>query len=293
MNVRPPTPADAEGVAALIAAYDEAHGAPPEYAPDELRDEWRELELARDAWLYELDGRLAGFACVYGRPGKWTTDGYVHPELRGRGIGADILRRAEARARELGAGELRNGTLHADAAARALLEASGYGFRRAFLRMGIELDRELPEPRVPDGVVLEPPRAGDERAMYDVVEEAFADHWGHAPYTFEEWSRRRLDGADLSLWRVARAGAGLAGVSINEPRFGGGWIATLGVRRAWRRRGLGEALLLDSLAALRGRGHPSAQLGVDSENPTGAVRLYERVGMRAVWRADVYGKHLR
>jgi mycothiol synthase len=293
VNVRAPTPADAEAVAALVAAYDAAHGAPPDVSADDLREEWAELDLDRDAWLFELDGRLAGYACVFGRPGTWSTDGYVHPELRGRGVGTEILRRAEARARELGAGELRNATLHGDAAGRALFEAGGYAFRRAFLRMEIELDREPPEPRLPDGLVLEPARPGDEQAVHDVVEEAFADHWGHSAETFEDWSRRRLEGADLSLWRVVRDGDRLAAVSVNQwKRFGAGWVASLGTRRGYRRRGLGEALLLASFREFRRRGEAVVRLGVDSESPTGAVRLYERVGMHVVWRADVYGKEL-
>lgn len=293
MIVRPPTAGDVDAVAALLAAYDAANGAPPDTSADDLREEWAELDLERDAWLFELDGRLAGYACVFGRPGKWSTDGYVHPELRGRGVGTEILRRAEARARELGAEELRNATLHADEAGKALFEANGYAFRRAFLRMEIGLEDEPLEPRLPDGLVLEAPRPGDERAIHDVVEDSFADHWEHAPYSFEDWSRRRLDGADLSLWRVVRDGDELAAVALNEwKRFGAGWVATLGTRRAYRRRGLGEALLLASFREFRRRGETVVRLGVDSESPTGAVRLYERVGMQVVWRADVYGKEL-
>lgn len=293
MIVRPPTPGDADAVAALLAAYDAANGAPPDTSPDDLREEWAELDLDRDAWLFEIDGRLAGYACVFGRSGRWSTDGYVHPELRGRGVGSEILRRAEARARELGAEDLRNATLHADEAGRSLFEANGYEYARSFLRMQIRLDGEQPDPELPDGLVLEAPRGGDVRAMYEATEEAFADHWGHTRESFEDWSRRRLDGADLSLWRVVRDGDEVAAVSINDwKRFGGGWVASLGVRPGWRRRGLGEALLLAAFREFRRRGETLVQLGVDSENPTGAVGLYERVGMQVVWRADVYRKQL-
>ena len=72
-----------------------------------------------------------------------------------------------------------------------------------------------------------------------------------------------------------------------------GWIGTLGVRPGWRRRGLGLALLQEGFRRFAERGETVAALGVDSENPTGATRLYERAGMRVLWRADVWRKELR
>ena len=293
MSVRRPTPADAEAVAELCAAYDASFGAPPDVTADDLRQEWREVDLEQDAWLFELDGRVAAFGCLYGPPERLSADGYVHPDFRDRGLGTEILRLAEERARGRGVGELGSATLHADTAGRALFEANGYAFRRAFLRMGIELEDDVPEPRVPDGLVLEPFRPEDERAVHAALQEAFAEHWGNVPETFEHWRARRVEGQDTSLWLVVRDGVEIAAAAVNQPqRFGGGWVAALGTREAWRRRGLAEALLLASFRAFRERGETLVQLGVDSENPTGAVQLYERAGMRQVWRADVYRKHL-
>ena len=71
-----------------------------------------------------------------------------------------------------------------------------------------------------------------------------------------------------------------------------GWIRALGVRPRWRRRGLGTALLLHAFGALYARGQRRIGLGVDAENTTGAVRLYERAGMRAAWQADIYERKL-
>ena len=159
--------------------------------------------------------------------------------------------------------------------------------------MGIELEDDVPEPRVPDGLALGAFRPEDERAVHAALQEAFAEHWGNVTETFEHWRARRVEGRDTSLWLVVRAGDEIAAASVNQwKRFGGGWIAALGVRKAWRRRGLAQALLLASFQAFRGRGETLVRLGVDSENPTGAVQLYERAGMRQVWRADVYRKKL-
>jgi mycothiol synthase len=293
VNVRPPTLADADAVGALVAAYDRAHGCEPDMSADDLREEWAHLDLERDAWLLEADGRLAGYGCIYGRgTERLTTDGYTHPELRGRGVGGAILQLAEARARERGAARLHNASLHADTAARALFEANGYAYIRSFFRMGIALDTEPSEPAALLGVTLRPLSEADDEAVHATVEEAFQDHWEHVPRDFEAW-RRRQASSDRSLWRGAWAGDELVGVSVNDlERYGGGWIGTVATRRAWRGRGIAQALLRASFRELYRRGQRRVRLGVDASNPTGAVRVYERVGMGVVWRADVFEKHL-
>jgi mycothiol synthase len=293
VKVRPPTPADAESVAALIDAYGAAHGAPPDETPDDLRHEWRDLDLERDAWLLERDGELVGYACVYGRGGALvSTDGYVDPTHRGRGVGMEILRLAEARARDRGARRVHTATLHRDEAGRALFEANGYALVRSFLRMAIELTEPPPAPAVPEGLRLLPFDRADERAVHAAVEEAFQDHWEHEPRDYESWARRRAD-SDRTLWWVVKDGDEIAGVSVNDrKRFGAGWIGTVATRRRWRGRGVAQALLLASFGEFFRRGERTVALGVDATNPTGAVRVYERVGMDTVWRADVYEKHL-
>jgi mycothiol synthase len=293
VNVRRPTHDDAEAVAALINAYDEAHGVDAGESAEDVRDYWRRLDLERDAWLFEVDGRLAGAASAASRGGDLVQgDGYVHPDLRGRGVGSAILRLTEERAREHGAARIHNGTLHADTAGRALLEASGYAHVRSFLRMEISLADEPPAPQLPEGLRLVAMTEADDEQVYEATEEAFADHWEHHARPFDEWRSRRA-GHDRSLWLGVRDGDELAAVSLNvEERFGAGWIDVVATRRAWRGRGLAQALLLASFAELRRRGQTRAQLGVDATNPTGAVRVYERVGMHVAWRADVYEKHL-
>ena len=135
-------------------------------------------------------------------------------------------------------------------------------------------------------------RPADDHAVYAAAEEAFADHWEHDPRLYEEWQRRCRD-SDRSLWLVARDGDEVAGVAVNDwNRFGGGWVGASGTRRPWRGRGVGRALLLASFGEFHRRGERLVQLAVDGESPTGAVRLYERVGMHVVWRADVYEKEL-
>ena len=100
---------------------------------------------------------------------------------------------------------------------------------------------------------------------------------------------------DPALITVAWAGDEVVGLALGFPKTMGdwGWIRNLGVRAAWRRRGLGLALLHESFRRFHETGETTVALGVDSENPTGATRLYERAGMRVLWQADVWQKELR
>ncbi len=135
---------------------------------------------------------------------------------------------------------------------------------------------------------------GEEEILHDVLEEAFAEHWGHEPRDLDTW-RTTVFGQewwDPSLAYLVREGDEVVAGSINAARFGMGWIESLGTRRAWRGRGLGPALLLLAFGELYGRGERRIGLGVDAGNETGATHLYESVGMRVAWQADVYEKRV-
>ena len=299
MNVRRPRETDLAQVLELMAACDLADAGEAEVAESEMQAHWRKLDLERDAWLVELDESLAGYADFEQlQGGRLMADGYVHPEARGRGVGSELVRLTEARAAERlpeldGRVYLQNATL-ADAA--AFYESRGYRSIRRFRRMAIDLDRE-PEVEPPEGLALRPLTTDDSRAVHAAMEEAFADHWEHRRRTFEEYSQRTFAREDYepSLCVLAEADGELAGASLNwwKDIGGGGWIGTIGVRPAFRRRGIGEALVLASFAEFVRRGETRVALGVDAQNETGAVRLYERLGMRTVWEAVVWEKELR
>jgi len=115
--------------------------------------------------------------------------------------------------------------------------------------------------------------------------------------SWDEWDAawRAREAVDRTLWWVARAEGELAGVILASWKRMGDWgfVDTLGVRRPWRRRGVGEALLRTAMLEFWRRGERRVALGVDAESPTGATRLYERVGMRVFWRSVVWEKELR
>ena len=134
--------------------------------------------------------------------------------------------------------------------------------------------------------------------VYEAVEESFADHWDHVRGSYDEWAAFLMDGSfEPLVWFLAVDGGEIAGFSLCRERQPGrpdtGWVRQLGVRRPWRRRGLALALLLHSFGELHRRGRTSVGLGVDGENTTGAVRLYERAGMHVERRFDTYERRLR
>ena len=177
------------------------------------------------------------------------------------------------------------------------LERRGYRPIRRFFRMRVDLDAPPPEPEWPPGIVVRALEPGEERAVFEAAEDAFSDHWEWERGSFEGWAHFMVEGPDFdpSLWLVALAGDEIAAVCICRLAAGSqelGWVRELAVRRSWRRRGLGTALLHASFSLFWDRGIRSVGLGVDGENTTGAVRIYERAGMRVVHHFDAYEKEL-
>ena len=174
----------------------------------------------------------------------------------------------------------------ANRAKRDLLRRHGYTLTRTVYRMTADLTDGAPLAEVPDGLEIRPFRLeADERALYELMNEAFEDHFRQSEEPFDAWRARLLGHADFDpdLWWIAWDGdAGEAVGGLVAYDHGDlGWIKGLGVRRPWRRRGLGGALLAHALAAFFARGQLRVDLGVDAEGETRPLRLYERAGMQA------------
>ena len=161
--------------------------------------------------------------------------------------------------------------------------------------MGLD---SVPAPAVPDGVAIRNYREpGERRGVHATLQSAFADHWESRPRPFDEWSKRVFErsGFDPALLWVAEVGGELVGaIDADDSHVAGEWgyIPAVGVLRTHRRRGIAEALLLTAFGELSRRGETRVALGVDAQSPTGATRLYEKVGMRVLWEAFVYEKDL-
>ena len=279
MNVRLFVDDDAPVVAALISADEERlYGRPGRLTGADIL---MFLQYSKETWIWEEGGRVVASAS-FGMHGDAANIRGVVGD-KGRGLGTEILERGEAFARAEGAKKIHAGAAEPDAAARALFASRGYREGRRFYEMAIELTEEPAAPAVPDGLVLDELHEDEYEAFYDALNEAFAEHWEWHPDPFDEWlERRRGQHRDEHgpVWFVVRDGDELAAVTRNDVSVaGGGYVGAIGVRPAWRGKGLGKALLQATFAEFWRRGTTRVTLDVDSENATGAVALYERVGM--------------
>ena len=255
------------------------------------------LDPATDARI-AVDGDVVrGWVDIYAHPDpKYWVDLRVPPSERGD-VRRALLEWVEEEARRRGAGKpgalLRFYTASTDALTKQLLESRGCARIRGSYRMRIDFEGELPRPQWPEGVTVRDGTHDDAELAHETQEETFQDSWEHSPYPFDEWRHWMVgyEGFDPSLWFIAEAGGEVAGISlcrVSDADDQLGWVSVLGVRRPWRRQGLGRALLLHTFREFRRRGIPSVGLGVDAESLTGAHKLYESAGMRVVRKNDIY-----
>jgi mycothiol synthase len=287
---------DLETVATLVHAEEKHLRGHSEWGTLEMIDFWRRCDFEGGIWIVEtVDREPVGFAASMERDGEIDCWAAVHPEFTGRGLATALLAKVEERARRNGSRKVKAGMFAENAPARTLFEELGFREARRYYHMRIVFDRPPEVAALPEGIELAGFRREDARAFHAAVGEAFQEEWGFVPLPFEEWVRTRIDApdTDLSLWFVARDGDEIAGFARCDPKKeGGGWIGMLGVRRPWRKRGLGLALLQHAFAEFHRRGEPHVGLGVDADNPTGATRLYEKAGMEVLTEDIVFEKEL-
>ena len=291
---------DYQAMADLIEASHRADG--DDYLPDAtgLRVDYEHtvgFEAPRDLLFAEAEGMLVGYGAVDRQERDkvvYHMTGTVHPDYRRRGLGRAIVRRNEARLREIAAShddapgrEFGTDIGDREAGALELLVSEGYRpVRHYFAMLRSGLDR-LPDAPVPDGIALRPLEPDHHRVVFDASNEAFRDHWDHAESTEEEFiGFFEIPDLEPGLCRVAWAGDQVAGSVLtfvwkNENAKLGkrnAWFERISVRRPWRGRGLARAMIVSAMTAIREAGLDAAMLGVDTENPTGALRLYESLG---------------
>ncbi len=257
------------------------------------------FDARRDVLLGELDGRVVAVA-----GGDWidTRDGTsrdfrlwgaVEPAYRGRGIGRTMLAANERRAASLAAEQtfdrraMFSSFAEAGRPAESVLRHAGYEVARWFFDMVRPTLDDVPEVPMPEGLTLRAVTEDQHLTIWRANREAFRDHWGGSDES-EQAMRRILEDpdTDTSLWLIAWDGDEVSGGVWNEihaeenAQLGllRGWLASVFTRRPWRRRGLAAALIARSLELLRERGMTSAALGVDADNPSGALGLYESAG---------------
>jgi mycothiol synthase len=281
LAVRPARPEDAEAAFELYADWQRSN-----YGQVEIgRDMYESILASADgSFVAEVDDRIVGQADA---SGGWIDVG-VEPSVRRRGIGTALLRAAEAAAT---AEPTLLTALQSDPPGAAFAHANGYEKAWEVWLMGIDLPEGIPEPEWPEGVSVRT-YGGEEaeaREIKELLDLAYAEEFHHQPATFENWSRFMFEDPmfDAAVWFLAEADAKIVGAALNWDE---GYIKDLVVHPDWRGRGLGKALVYQTFGAFKHRGLPRVTLKTDSNNPTDAWRLYERVGMRKERTYEIFQK---
>ncbi|UOY03730.1 GNAT family N-acetyltransferase [Blastococcus sp. PRF04-17] len=304
--VRPMTPDDAAPVAALLTASEQVDKTAEHFSAEDLTEWWTgwQADLGRDGIAVEdADGIVVGYALAFGPPTFRDTyrvylEGRVRPDRRGLGIGRALLGWQLERGTEVHAerqpaapGKLVVGVPETMPSLEALVQRAGLTAERWFRDMERSLD-ELPEPRPVPGVDLVAFSWDRDDEVRRAHNAAFTEHHGSSERDPESWTRlftgQRAFRPELSVLAV-EDGAVVGYVLTYE--FEADTAATglrkvdlgqIGVLPGARGRGLASAAIAAALRAAAAQGYVGAGLGVDTENVTGAMRLYENLGFAAV-----------
>lgn len=300
--LRRPRAEDAAALYDLVATCDLAEIGEVDY---EVADAVAELgtpglDLDADAWVVEGAGRLDGYAAAHHHhgTGQVGVELYAHPDTPD--LLPDLLGRVRRRAAEhaaaagLAAATARLWCVTGDSPIADLLVAGGWRIVRRNVRMLAQpVAASVPDP--PPGVAVrridgEP----DERRVHQIIERSFAGQFDHTPREYDAWARwqRNRAGYDRDRWLLGTLHGEPVGSLVARRLAETGWVGGLGVLQRARGRGIGRALLLASFADFAGIGYDQVQLGVDTANESGALRLYESAGMRRrqehdCWQLDV------
>jgi mycothiol synthase len=284
---------DLDGVFRLIIACEEAATGVADIDPEDVRSDWARpgFDLATDAVAVCEGDRLAATAEVF----KNRADVNVHPAFEGLGIGAWLMHWTEDRSRMLGRPSVGQTLADTERGAAELLQRNGYGYRHTSWMLAIEMEARPVEPDLPDGISVRTFEPGvDDQATYRVVEDAFSEWPNREPATFDEWAAGTIRRQDFEpdLLQLAMDGEQVAGVvySIDYPNDDG-WVQQVAVAATHRHRGIARALLQRAFAMSWDRGDRVCGLSTDSR--TGALGLYEKVGMRVIRSYTNYAKEIR
>jgi mycothiol synthase len=259
------------------------------------------IAYSRGSWFFEANNG----------PYLYQLSGYVVPNWRRQGLGQAILHWMENRLREISTYHPPHRVKYLQVCAtedqiglHRMLEKEGYYPVRYHNKMVRPTLDNIPHFPLPEGIELRPVSPEHYRAIWEVLDEVSQDHWGYAPPR-EEYYQAWLDNPHTfqpHLWQVAWdiatdqiAGHVLTYIfQAQNEKFDRrrGYTEAIGVRRPWRRRGLARALIAHSLQIQKAKGMTESALGVDSENLTGANRIYEDCGFQVVKRITVYRKPL-
>jgi mycothiol synthase len=306
-------PSDAPAILAVEVAAESAE--PSEESTDltEIGERLGDPGLRlSDGSVAVLDGaRLVAYgALTVNAPGEsWAAQlrACVLPEFRHRGIGRELVRRLLDMARSVHAaehpelaGEVRTWVAQGRDSAARFAERAGFAPRRYFIDMRLDLSTaDLPEPEQLAGMEIRPWTPADDESVRLAYNASFADHWGSSPSSPERWRNLFADSSSFrpDFSRLAVRDGEVVGFVMSdefdsETRARGhrtGYVDRVGTVRSVRGRGVATTLMVHCLHVMRESGCAYADLTVDAESPTGAGRLYERLGFTVHRQNEVRG----
>jgi mycothiol synthase len=293
----------------------EADGIPERRSEAQMRSDLGQptpaFDAARDVVVAELNGSVvawgrADWVVMTDGTREYRTGGTVHPDARRRGVGRAIMRANLARLRDVAAADPADGprvfglwTSERSVGGIALARSEGFEPVRWFFEMERPgIDRDLPEaPPLPAGIEVRPVTREHAWQLWQADVEAFQDHWGGfdaSEENFRRWMSNPYWRPELFVvaWDGDEIVAGVVNTIYVEENVAlgqrHGWLDSVFTRRAWRKRGIAHALIARSLHVLAAEGMDTAMLGVDADNPSGALRLYESFGFRTVERGTAW-----
>ena len=292
LDHRPARPEDLDGMVALVAECEIADAGERFITKDDIAADWARptFSLQDDALVVLRDEQIVAHAETFASRGEVN----VSPRFRGLGIGTRLMEWVEERGRAKGEKVTRQTVFDAATSSVAMLLAHGYQTGYTSWILEIALDERPPEPRVPEGIDIRAYKPGEEdEAVYRIIEDAFNEWPDRVPSTFEDWAAIsiRRGNFDPARLQVALDGAEIVGACVGLDYVDeGGWIEQLAVKASHRNRGIARALLQRSFVVSWDRGERTSGLATDSR--TGALGLYEAVGMAIKHSATHYTKEL-
>lgn len=297
-----PSLEEAQQVMELVALCDIEAIGEPDISLSDVLDLWQAVTIETDVFVARsATHSLIGYAFVE-KTGAHRLDScvFVHPDHKGQGIGSALLSQVEQRALQIIEGlpapqHLMNQLPFTNLTARELVEGHGYTFSRLYERMKIELTNPPPPVELPAGFDMKGFRLGvDEHTLFETYEETFKDSWGYSAKDEASWLAQKTgDGVDPSLWFLVWDGQQAAGFLMGRLEEDGLFIDLLGVKRPYRKHGIGKALLQHAFHEAYLRNERTVILYVDSDSLTNANQLYRSVGMTPHSQTAVYGKLLK
>jgi mycothiol synthase len=316
ITARPIEKTDVVAWAELAAASEKVDDENEHYGPEDgleaLSDKL--VDNRRDTLALWTGDRMIGYAFVQSNPQStgvhrvWS-HGTVHPDHRRRGLGGRLLAWMITRAAEMHAerrpelpGVLHKGSIDTNAGLDAMLRGAGFTPERYFREMSLDLAGHSTDGVVPEGLRMVRFDAAYDEATRLAHNEAFRDHWGSSPRDPDFWrthiagshafrpgiSWLLLDGDEVASYVLGyEFDAETAVTGVRDA-----YIGQVGTRRPYRGRGAANALLVRTLAAAAEEGYKTVSLGVDADNPTGALGLYERLGFTVTRRSTAYVRPL-